>query len=61
MENGQQPATKQDLAELKAELKQSIDMLRSEMHHIYDDLKESFRDGQTEVLKAFYTLAAPQS
>lgn len=29
-------------------------MLRSEMQHMYDDLKKTIRDSQTEVLKAFY-------
>jgi hypothetical protein len=54
MNNGHEPATKQDLAELKSDLKQEIGMLRSEMQHTSDDLKEAFRDGQTELLKAFY-------
>ncbi len=71
MENGDQPATKKDLAELRTELKQNISVLREEMaqfkqnveelrsefHHAYDDLKETFRDGQTEMLKAFYSYA----
>ena len=42
MENGHEPATKQDIV-----------MLRSEMQHAFDDLKETFRDTQTELLKAF--------
>jgi hypothetical protein len=41
-ENSQLPATKQDL-----------EQLRSEFHHGLDDLKESMRDNQTEILKAF--------
>jgi hypothetical protein len=41
--NGEEPATKQ-----------AIQMLRSEMQHKYDDLKETMRDVQTEILKAFY-------
>jgi hypothetical protein len=41
-----EPATKAD-----------IEMLRSELHHAFDDLKETMRDGQTELLKAFYTHA----
>ena len=68
MENGQEPATKHDLAELKAEfkqdfaelkadLKQDIAMVRSEMQHTHDDLKEAMRDMQTELLKAFYSFA----
>ncbi len=50
MENGQEPATKQDVAEVRQELAMS----RSEMNHQFDDLKETFRDSQTELLKAFY-------
>jgi hypothetical protein len=46
MDNGHEPATKQDLA-----------ILRSEMSHQFDDLKETFRDSQTELLKAFYSFA----
>jgi hypothetical protein len=29
-------------------------MLRSEMQHMYGDLKETVRDVQTEILKAMY-------
>jgi hypothetical protein len=46
MDNGHEPATKQDLQ-----------ILRSEMNHQYDDLKETIRDVQTEMLKAFYSFA----
>jgi hypothetical protein len=49
MDNGHQPATKQDLASVR----QEVAMLRSGMNHQFDDLKESFRDTQTELLKAF--------
>ncbi len=55
-------ATKADLAEVKAELKADIaqltvdlSQLRAETHHGYDDLKETMRDMQTEMLKAFYS------
>ena len=37
------PATKGD-----------IEQLRSEMQHQFDELKETLRDSQTEVLQAFY-------
>jgi len=68
MENGQQPATKQDITELRSELKQDIAELRSELkqdmaqmraesHHAYDDIKETLRDVQTELLRAFYSFA----
>jgi hypothetical protein len=46
MDNGQEPATKQDIAQL-----------RSAMNHQYDDLKETIRDSETKLLKAFYTFA----
>ena len=52
------PATKGDLEELKQELRQELrqegSQLRMEMQHQYDDLKETMRDVQTEILKAFY-------
>ena len=48
------PATKGDLQQLRSEMQQLHDQLRSEMNHQFDDLKESMRDGQTEILKAFY-------
>jgi hypothetical protein len=44
MENGNQPATKQDLAEV-----------RTEMKAMEDRLIEVFRDSQTELLNAFYS------
>jgi len=33
--------------------KQDIEQLRSEFGHGFDDLKETMRDVQTEILKAF--------
>ena len=53
MDNGNGPATKADVAEVK----QDLAMLRTEVHHQYDDLKETLRDGETKLLKAFYTFA----
>ena len=53
MDNGHAPATKADIRALD----ERIDILRSEMQHSFDDLKESFRDSQTELLKAFYNYA----
>ena len=44
MENGNQPATKQDIAEVRIEMKA-----------MEDRLIEAFRDSQTELLKAFYS------
>jgi len=46
MDNGHEPATKAD-----------IQQLRSEFQHGFDELKESMRDGQTELLRAFYSYA----
>jgi hypothetical protein len=54
MENGEAPATKQDIVGLRSELKQDIDQLRSEMGHIHDDLIERITDGETRLLNAFY-------
>ena len=44
MDNGNEPATKQDIAELRAEMKA-----------MEDRLVEAYRDSQTELLKAFYS------
>ena len=68
MENGNEPASKQDVALLRSEvrsefghvrsgmeqLRSEMEQLRSEVHHGYDDLKETMRDVQTEILRAFY-------
>jgi predicted nucleic acid-binding Zn-ribbon protein len=62
MENDRSaPATKGDIddvkreiADLKQDVKQEIAMVRSEMQHSFDHLTETMRDGQTELLKAFY-------
>jgi hypothetical protein len=42
----EKPATKQD-----------IEMLRSEMQHIYDNLVERMADSETRLLQAFYGFA----
>jgi division protein CdvB (Snf7/Vps24/ESCRT-III family) len=41
------------------ELKEQLEMMRAEEQHRYADLVERFRDGQTELLKAFYNYAQP--
>jgi len=46
---------RQDIDTLRAERRQDVDMLRSEFQHGFDDLKETLRDVQTEILKAFYS------
>ena len=50
MDNGHEPATKADLRELAQQL-------RAEFQHGFDDLKETLRDSQTELLKAFCNYA----
>jgi hypothetical protein len=68
MENGHDPATKQDVSELRTDLKQDVselrtdlkqdvEQVRSEFQHGFDDLKETMRDVQTELLTAFYSFA----
>ena len=71
MDNRHEPATKADIAALTtdvaalkaatkadiAAVNERIDMLRSEFQHGFDDLKETLRDSQTELLKAFYNYA----
>ena len=47
------PATKADITTVN----ERIDMLRSEFQHSFDELKETMRDAQTELLKAFYNYA----
>ncbi|HXB66747.1 MAG TPA: hypothetical protein VNY05_00775 [Candidatus Acidoferrales bacterium] len=44
MDNGNEPATRQDIAEIRIEMKA-----------MEDRLIEAFRDSQTELLKAFYS------
>ena len=58
------PATKGDLQDLGARLQdlearqnERHEMLRAEMGHSFDDLKQTFRDSQTELLKASYNYA----
>ena len=64
--DGHEPATKQDLADVETRLRQEMtavesranerhEMLRSELHHAFDHLREDMRDIQTELLKAFYS------
>ena len=46
MDDQNAPATKADVAQLRAE-----------MNHQYDDLKETMRDSETKLLQAFYSYA----
>jgi chromosome segregation ATPase len=50
-------SVKQNIDMLRGDLKQDIDMLRGEVNHQYADLVERMSDGQTELLKAFYSYA----
>lgn len=56
-------AGKQDLAELRQEMKQDMAELRAELKQDMADLggklTEAIRDSQTEVLRAFYNWARP--
>jgi predicted phage gp36 major capsid-like protein len=47
MDDANAPATKGDL-------QNAVEQLRNEMQHQFDELKETMRDSQTEILKAFY-------
>lgn len=73
-ENDNGPATKQDLnelrtelrgdlSELRHELRGDLNVLRAEFHadqaKLRDDMIEQMRDMQTEVLRAFHAWAAP--
>ena len=55
------PATKGDIADLDARLSERIEMLRTEVQHGYNDLRETLRDSQTELLKAFYSFGQSNS
>ena len=54
MTNGHEPATKQDLADLRHEVHQVRDDLRAEMKAMEERLLEAIHDRQTDILKAFY-------
>ena len=57
MDDPNAPATKADVAEVRAEMHDLNAQLRSEMQHQYDDLKETLHDAETKLLQAFYTYA----
>ena len=66
--NGNEPATKRDIAEvrqdfeqLRSDVKQDMEQLRSEMNHIHNDLVERMSDRETRLLKAFYNFAQTNS
>jgi ElaB/YqjD/DUF883 family membrane-anchored ribosome-binding protein len=43
-----------DLEQFRSATKSDLEQIRSEFQHGFDELKETVRDGQTEILKAFY-------
>jgi hypothetical protein len=45
------------LSALEVRLNERHDMLRSEMQHMHNALVERMADGETRLLKAFYTFA----
>jgi hypothetical protein len=53
MENGHEPATKADVAAVSAE----VTALRADMTAGEERVIEAMRDMQTEMLKAFYSVA----
>jgi hypothetical protein len=58
VDNGNEPATKQDIAEIRIEMKATGDRLDDRMKGMKameDRLIEALRDSQTELLKAFYS------
>jgi hypothetical protein len=55
------PSTKGDLLDVEARINERHEMLRAEMGHTYADLKETMRDIQTELLKAFYSFGQSNS
>lgn len=57
MHNENESATKADLQALETRLNERYDMLRSEMQHSHDDLKETLRDSETRLLQAFSSFA----
>ena len=65
MDNGNEPATKQDLADVRIELKQDFADVRSElkadMRAMEDRLIAAFRDSRTDLLNAFYRFTESNS
>jgi DNA-directed RNA polymerase sigma subunit (sigma70/sigma32) len=54
MENGDRPATKKDLEEMRASTKQDMDQLREDLRTA---MKQDLIDMETRILKAFYGYA----
>ncbi len=54
-------ATKDDLAAVETRLNERHEMLRAELGHTRENVIETMRDVQTEILKAFYGFAETNS
>jgi len=54
MDNGRQPATKQDLSNLKKELQEAT---KHDLGSLEEKLLEAIHDSETRLLKAFYAYA----
>ena len=48
---------KGDIADLRAEMKEKFDQMSAEANHRYNDLVERMSDGETRLLKAFYSFS----
>ena len=46
-----------EISSLNSSINEKLEILRTEQNHRYDDLVERISDGQTELLKAFYSYA----
>jgi len=64
MDDRNAPATKGDVADLsgkielvRADLREKIDVLRTDVNHGYNNIVERIADSQTELRKAFYGYA----
>ena len=57
MDNGNEPATKADIAVLRADMNALEQRIDQKSDALRDELIEVFRDGETRLLKAFYDFA----
>lgn len=54
MSEAQQPATKQDLADLKVCLQEDVHALETRIDGKLDSLREAIQDSETRILRALY-------
>jgi hypothetical protein len=57
MDNGQKPATKQDVADLEKRIKQDVADLETRLDKRFAEIKEFVQDTETKLLTAFYSFA----